>query len=371
MKCHSWYPGKELTAEGLVAWEKWLLSGGWISPDHADGIALFDWSGSLQPVAEEGRLTVRLTGPAAGVTPGGLPVVLQAGESMVGALALGPRDRADFDLVVEVNPPDAGPEHEDKFRLLVLECPEGAAEPRDDRWLYLGRYRWAGGTLTLLRPPPVCWLAALRPYDQRWREWVRPISTLMEGLRERASGPGDVARLYFEWPYLSVPQLARRLTMVGWLLRRWPDECTPFDGLAACLLTLDDISGWDLPRVLAEQFERTGSAAAERRVPSPRDVIFVWSPPRSLEVRLAAAKPGEALELRLPRELDPPDRLKLTAGRGGASRDVRGVDRGAFKAYGLGNGLAQTVLHLSPLSRPAEGCGEPELWVVSGTEASS
>src|SRR5262245_66593067 len=110
MKCPAAYSGLEVTAEFWRLWEEYLFSRAAIAECHSHGIDLLDWSASLQPVAVDGRLTVRLTGPVEGLTPGGFPVVLETGESMTGTLMVGQRDGADLDLSVEVNPSDAGPE---------------------------------------------------------------------------------------------------------------------------------------------------------------------------------------------------------------------------------------------------------------------
>src|SRR5262249_38633402 len=125
-----------------------------------------------------------------GLTAAGQPVVLWGEDRLRAALPRAAEPGGLFDAVIEVDP--GGPEGEPaKYALHVT--PAGGAGPRPGvagTMLDLGRFlRRGDAPPRMVARPAVRHLAAIRPIDAAWQEYVRPLRRrLDELLRKRSRG---------------------------------------------------------------------------------------------------------------------------------------------------------------------------------------
>jgi hypothetical protein len=270
-KWPSWHPETELTANHLCGLEDYLLSRTQILDEGAFGIErISDWRQSIQ--AEWTGTTVTISvGNLRGVTPGGQPVWLRDDEPPLTQKIGDEQDPRIFtpgqatDVWIIVN---STAERSDKLTLDVVAAVSGAVpEWKALDSLYLGRYElpYPGGQkLQLVRHPIARRLCAFGPLvDPGWKEWVKPLRERLNSLLAENTAPGDrsaassalsaeLLRLSYEWPFLPIPTLARRLRMIGWLLA-YEDNRGSVADIAAAVdpIPSEGLTGEDLPRVLA------------------------------------------------------------------------------------------------------------------------
>ncbi len=264
-----WYPGLELKAEHLLGLESYMLSRIAISDETGHGIEEFDWKNSLRATRQSQGLDFQLSGAVKGLTPGGRPVDLRAGECLGTSMDLGNPDTVQFDIFIGIAPDNQG----QRATLLAERASPSSAPVLSCRYqdrLYLGRYDYQGeDLLELVHRPLVRCLASMRPLDNAWRRWVDPFSSRIKSLLEsleRGNGQGDArnlvvvseaSKLAFGWPTMGLPQLTHQLRYLSWLQSR--RHGFTGEGRATAEpeqpFPPDSASGQELPHLLASFLE--------------------------------------------------------------------------------------------------------------------
>jgi hypothetical protein len=302
-------PGRVVQAGPFSAWQAWLLArpafrGAW------PGVEFFEAGRSLLVHAGDEGLEARAQ-YLLGLTDAGQPVVLWGEDGLSAALPRAAEQTGLFDAAIEVDPD--GPEDEPaKYALRVTAA--GGDGPRPAvaaNALDLGRFlRRGDGPPRMVARPAVRTLAALRPLDAAWREYVGPLTRrLDELLRKRSRGdwPSDflfaayasaVSELADGWLTLPLDELATSLAHLA-RLATWRPEDGPRDGLPP------DVLGWrtlpvaSWPEALAALSEPVlAPPRSERPLVLDADYAITWEPD-GLALRLLRGRGAGLLRFRL------------------------------------------------------------------------
>jgi hypothetical protein len=279
----AWHSDNPLKADHLLGLEDYLLARAQIIDEGAWGVdAIADWEESIRldwidpPDGEPAiaRRVIRVTS-LRGVTRGGHPIVLDESR---GNLEREIHDEVvaeqNFDLAINVNSREAGTP---KLTLL-LSVPEdgveGIAEDfHEPQCLYLGRYRISienQDTLVVVYLPRARRFSGFGPVSGKlWQGWVAPLTERIGNLLAAggaSSSPAntELLRLSYEWSYLPLPALARRLRMVRWLNEWQKTPGTPPEADAGMqefeALVAGDLLPEKLAGLLPDQMARSAPA---------------------------------------------------------------------------------------------------------------
>ncbi len=226
----AWHPGLELRAAHLLGLEDYVLARTSLDA-FSHGVEALDVRHDLHRIPAAGGLHLRLIA-ARGVTPSGRPVVVSRDTALETLLGESPSTTYVVDLWVEVNAIDA------RDRKLTLRAASALAQgPAFDVLshpdaLYLGRFRLhQHDAPELVARPYVRTLAAIRPQDAAWHEWVKPVPAVIRAIhayadrRARTSASlvplhVEASALMYRWPTTPVHELATRLAYLHWLKRQ-------------------------------------------------------------------------------------------------------------------------------------------------------
>jgi hypothetical protein len=285
----AWYPGLELRSSHLLGLEEFLFARSTLER-FSHGVDDFDARQGLEVKRDQGDLRLRLVG-GRGLTPSGLPVVASPDRPLETTIAGAPAPTCFVDLVVDLNAPDA---RESKQRLQALLV--GARSPAFDvsghpDALYFGRIRIHQlDEPVMVARPFVRTLAACRPHDAGWHEWVRPVTDVLKSLHayveKRARSGGAVvplqveaAQLQFEWPVLPLHVLASRLEYARWLKSHASAPDGPPDPrLAVPRFPPALATGDELPELLARLLEPRASTPVKDVLASVLDRVYLRVP---------------------------------------------------------------------------------------------
>lgn len=218
----AWFKGKELTAQDLWGFERYIFSRHRLNPSEVAGLESFVTGRSLVVQTIDDRLEVSAS-ELCGVAGTGHPIHLGL-EPVLGSFDLAGMDR--FRVWLEVIESDADYLNENpplgKYRL-VCGSPDQVAAPYG---LDLGVYQADGQWLELPRLRKV---SALALPLENWTEWTPLRKELEARLNAVASGKvrSKFSRAYecalcelaFEWQDMLLPDLVRKIVFVEWLSR--------------------------------------------------------------------------------------------------------------------------------------------------------
>lgn len=343
----SWYRGKEVTARDFFDFESYVFARARLLPGDCAGVQSLHLQQSLEAsLSSNNLLSVRVE-RLSGVTDRGHPVVLEDDEGLESSLRL-ESVPVEVDLSIGVNPQDPAllDEHPTGPPKLILRVGPRLFSEKDAMAggvLHLGRYGYHPDEgLTLVRRPRVRVLGALLPHDDAWAAWVQPLRKAVEdrlgGLRDLVltgswnalSWAGLLGRLGYEWPFLSVEEVARRAVQIKWLSEGGSLDALPGRGaLPGTPLVGAELEGEDLPRYLAHLMGlrlkpilpvHTGDKPEANLMPN---VELKWLPPSDLLARFGVELEGRKVALCIPMDAAPPPELQVRGGGGPAGFRVK------------------------------------------------
>lgn len=342
----SWYRGKEVTAHDFFEFENYVFGRARLAPGDCAGVQSLHLEHSLEAsLSPNNLLTVRVQ-RLSGVTDLGHPVVLEGDEVLEASLRL-ESVPTEVDLTIGVNPDyptllDDFPAGPPKMVLRVgprLSAADGMAAGV----LHLGRYSYdVEGGLQLVRRPRVRVLGALLPHGDDWVAWIHPLRKAVEdrlaalrdvgltGSWNALSWAGLLGRLGYEWPFLSVEEVARRATQIRWLSEGGSLDNLPGKGVEpGTPLLSPDMEGEDIPRYLAHlmglRLKPVLPVHADQKPETNLmpNVELKWLPPSDLLARFGVELEGRKVALCIPMEAGAPPELQVRGGGGPAGFRVK------------------------------------------------
>lgn len=326
MNWPAWHPELELKAEHLLGLEDYLIERSRILDEGAHGI---DWTKNWDQLVEfnsqPGELQVKVSG-VRGVTPAGQPVSLDLLEATIPDADKEFIPASSIDLFVEVNG-SSSTEASDNNPKMRIRADLAVSESFSFRpnCLHLGRFtlpQETGYSAKIDRPMPRR-LCAFGPIDSpKWQSWVSPLGKALDNLfaagsRATERSPrtyallGEVAKLRFEFPFLAIPVLVRRLRMLDWLAKP-QSEGAPNWVTAAEPLPIDSLMGENLPEKLADLLPKSMGVA--ELGPSLRELLDLLAVPVGFQAPIAALRKWqESLQQTLEKGFSSSDQIEIEA----------------------------------------------------------